>query len=146
MNPYVSKMGRGGVGRRMARRARVEIVPLIDVMFLLVAFFMVVSISMVLQKGIVVDLAPAESADASLADDTLIVVSVDAAGGLFLNKDAIDAEALGRLLLEKAQENKDTAVVLNADKNARHKDVVTALDIIRKSTLHNVTFSVEPTE
>lgn len=146
MNPYVSKMGRGGVGRRMARRARVEIVPLIDVMFLLVAFFMVVSISMVLQKGIVVDLAPAESADASLADDTLVVVSVDAAGGLFLNKDPIDAEALGMLLHEKAQENKETAVVLNADKNARHKDVVAALDIIRKSTLHNVTFSVEPTE
>lgn len=146
MNPYVLKMGKRGAPGRTARRARVEIIPLIDVMFLLVAFFMVVSISMVLQKGIMVDLAPAESADSSLTDEKLIVVSVGPDGGLFLNKESVERGSLAEVLHQKALDDKDTGVVLNADKNARHEDVVGALDIIRKSSLHNVIFSVEPKE
>lgn len=60
-------------------RARVEIIPLIDVMFLLVAFFMGVSISMVMQKRSFVDLSPAETADTSMEEKDTFVLSVEAA-------------------------------------------------------------------
>jgi biopolymer transport protein ExbD len=126
------------------RRARVEIVPLIDVMFLLVAFFMVISISMVVQKGIIVDLAPSQTADAALNDDTLLVVSVGEAGDLFLNKTPISPEELFEALHKKSKESPESSVVLNADKQAKHEDVIAALDVIRRSSLQNVVFSVEP--
>ena len=146
MNPYLQKLNRGPGQARFSRRARVEIVPLIDVMFLLVAFFMMVSISMVMQKGIFVDLSPADTADSSMDEKDALVVSVDAQGVFYLNKEEISPEALGSFLAGKASADKDTSVVINADKGARHENVIEALDIVRKSALHNVVFSVEPRE
>lgn len=147
MNPYLEKLQRGPKGGAFRpRRARVEIIPLIDVMFLLVAFFMVVTISMVMQKGIFVDLSPAETADSSLEEQDSLVITVDAEGAFFLDKEAISLEELGAKLLESAALDKDTPVVINADKGARHEQVIEALDLVRRSELHNVIFSVEPKE
>jgi biopolymer transport protein ExbD len=146
VNPYLTKLQRGPSRQRIFKRARVEIVPLIDVMFLLVAFFMVVSISMVTQKGIFVDLAPAETSDSSMDDKDALVVSVDAKGDLFLDKAAVTALELEEILRRKALDNLDVSVTINADKDARHSDVIGALDLVRRSKLHNVIFSVEPKE
>lgn len=142
MNPYHQKFHRG----RSLRRARVEILPLIDVMFLLVAFFMVISISMVMQKGIFVDLSPAKTADSSMEDNDSLVVSVNPDGTFFLNKEEISQERLSTALKEIALANKERAIVINADRQARHENVIEALDIIRETGLHNVIFSVEPKE
>ncbi len=145
MNPYLQKLQKGpNSSKRSFGRARVEIIPLIDVMFLLVAFFMVVSMSLVMQKGIFVDLAPAHTADSSMEDQDTLVISVDSAGAYFLNKDKISLEALSEFLLEKSAKAPETSVIINADKEARHKNVVKALDLVRKSNLHKVIFSVEP--
>ena len=128
------------------RRARVEIIPLIDVMFLLVAFFMVVSISMVMQKGIFVDLSPAHTSDSSVEQEDSLVVSIDAVGRFFLNKTEISSDSLKDFLEETALNDRDTPVIINADKQARHENVIEALDLVRGSGLHNVIFSVEPKE
>lgn len=146
MNPYLYKLQKGPHRGRSARRARVEIVPLIDVMFLLVAFFMVVSISMVMQKGIFVDLSPAETTDASVEDDDTLVISVDPQGKFFLNKEEISPQSLTDTLARKAEIDRDTPIIINADKQARHEHVIEALDLVRKSELHNVIFSVKPKE
>jgi biopolymer transport protein ExbD len=146
MNPYIHKLNRGSFARKYNRSARVEIVSLIDVMFLLVAFFMVVSISMVSQKGIFVDLSPAQTADSSMDDSDSLVVSVDAEGSFYLNKDKISFEELEKFLLQKSSLDKDVSVVINADKGARYESVISALDIVRKSKFHNIIFSVEPRE
>ena len=146
MNPYLQKLARLPHRRRGLQRARIEILPLIDVMFLLVAFFMVVSISMVMQKGIFVDLSPAETSDSSMQEQDTLVISVDADGSFFLNKEKILAELLADVLSKAAQDDKDIPVVINADKQARHESVIEALDLVRRSELHNVIFSVEPKE
>lgn len=146
MNPYIHKLKNGPSSVHLSRKARVEIIPLIDVMFLLVAFFMVVSMSMVMQKGIFVDLSPAETADSSMKEDNSLIVSVDEEGIFYLNKEVIELVSLKEFLMKKARFNKDTDVVINADKKARHEMVVQALDVVRKSGLHNVIFSVEPKE
>ena len=71
LKPFQSKF-------HLPRRARLEIVPLIDVMFLLVSFFVVVSISMVQQKGIQVDLAASDSAEEFKPEEEDLVLSLDA--------------------------------------------------------------------
>ena len=145
MNPYLRHFQNPVQHGRLVRRARVEIIPLIDVMFLLVAFFMVVSISMVAQKGIFVDLAPAITGDSSLeGDDEALVISVDAGGAFYLNKELIIEGELSSILSERAQKTPDIAVILNADKQAAHAKVIAALDLVRQSGLHNVIFAVEP--
>ena len=145
-NPYLQKLQKGPQSGRFSRRARVEIIPLIDVMFLLVAFFMVITISMVMQKGIFVDLSPAETGDSSMNEQDTLVVSVDADGTFFLNKEEISTELLAQRLADAAKQDVDIPVVINADRQARHESVVEALDLVRRSELHNVIFSVEPKE
>jgi len=145
MNPYLQKLQKGpNSSKRNFGRARVEIIPLIDVMFLLVAFFMVVSMSLVMQKGIFVDLAPAHTADSSMEEQDTLVISVDDTGEFFLNKDKITLKDLSVFLLKKAKIDPETSIVIKADRQARHEDVVKALDLVRKSKLHKVIFSVEP--
>ena len=115
-------------------------------MFLLVAFFMVVSISMVMQKGIFVDLSPAETADSSLEEPDTLVISVSADGDFYLDTERVSAAKLEEHLNNVAGRDEDLPVVINADKGARHEHVIQALDLVRKSELHNVIFSVEPKE
>ena len=144
MNPYLRHFQNPAQQGRSVRRARVEIIPLVDVMFLLVAFFMVVSISMVAQKGIFVDLAPAITGDSSIESDEALVISVDADGSFYLNKEQIVEGELAAVLSKKAQDTPHIAVIINADKQAAHAGVIAALDLVRQSGLHNVVFAVEP--
>ncbi len=146
MNPYLEKLQRGPQSSRFSRRARVELLPLIDVMFLLVAFFMAISISMVMQKGIFVDLSPAKTADSSLSEEYALVISLDAQGEFFLNKEKLSIAELEETLVHNGEKDKDRPVIINADKAVRHERVIQALDLVRNSGLHNVIFSVEPKE
>ncbi|MCB0339955.1 MAG: biopolymer transporter ExbD, partial [Bdellovibrionales bacterium] len=71
------------------RRARVDIVPLIDVMFLLVAFFMLLSISMVFQKGISVDLSVSGTSETNSEQLEPLVISITSLGEYFLGENRI---------------------------------------------------------
>lgn len=144
MNPYLSNSGAGSRLRWKRTRARVEIVPLIDVMFLLVAFFMVVTMSMVMQRGIGVDLAPAETGNPLEEDADELVLSVDENGTYFLDKKELTDSELLSQLRGFAEIDTDRTVKVDVDEEARHKSLIKALDILRKSGLHNVVFSVEP--
>lgn len=125
------------------KKSRVEMLPLIDVMFLLVAFFMVAIISMVEQQGINVDLAKSESSKELLSDSEDSVVTVTATGNYFLNKEEFTEQNLPDALAKLFSANPKRVIFLNADKNAIHQDVMTALDIVRKTGFINVTFTVE---
>lgn len=127
-------------------RARVEIIPLIDVMFLLVAFFMVISISMVMQQGIFVDLAPATSGETNQDNKDTLVVSIKSDGSFYLNKSKLDLTELQAALKKAAEKTSETIIVINADGDASHRSVITAMDTIRQSGLHSIVFAVEPTD
>ena len=126
------------------KRARVDILPLIDVMFLLVAFFMILTVSMVVQRGIAVDLAGAQSGEQTTPKIEEIVVSVSAAGQFFFNKEEVTPEQLADMLVQEGKGENETVITLNADQESRHRSVIQALDIIRKSGHSNVVFAVEP--
>ena len=141
------KLRNSTFGSKYQRKAaRVEILPLIDVMFLLVAFFMVISMSMIVQKGINVDLSPAETGESTTQDTESVVLSVNVAGEIFLNREPISKTDLNKALNRYATHDPARAVVLNADKGATHGNVISILDLVRKSGLHNVIFSVGPDE
>ncbi len=121
--------------RRGAKRARIEIIPLIDIIFFLLATFIMVSLSMSKNQGVQVAL-PAASSATSLGDqqelDKAVTLSVNEKGEVFYNKDKI---ALGQLPLKlqtlKSQ-SKDPKVIINGDANADFKHLVALLDEVRK--------------
>ena len=125
--------------------SKINLLPLIDVMFLLISFFLVTSIHMVLQQGIQVDLSPAETAEALKKLDRS-TLSIDADGAFYLNKDLLSSTALSTVLRTLAEKNKEHIITIEADKQSHHGALIEALDRIRQAGLHNVVFSVEKKE
>lgn len=126
------------------KKAKVELLPLIDVMFLLVAFFMVTSISMVLQKGISVDMAISDSSSEVTNKEKDLVLSVKKDGSFYLNKSSFSKGLLLKELKKNYVRFPKRRIFINADKLTPHQNVIEALDLIRKSGFKNITFTTSP--
>lgn len=124
------------------RKARIELIPLIDVMFFLLASFIFVSLSMVQQKGIKVDIPSAVSGEANRKEYSS--VSITAEGKLYLDKRPVTREELAAALQQMARRPEEPRLYISADRQARHGDVVTVLDATRLAGLHKVSFETRP--
>jgi biopolymer transport protein ExbD len=125
----------GGSHSGTGKRARIEIIPLIDIIFFLLATFIVVSLSMTKNQGVQVAL-PAASSAASLGDqqemEKAVTLSVNAKGEVFYNKDKITIAQLPLKLQTLKATSKDPRVIINSDAGADFKHVVAVLDEVRK--------------
>lgn len=126
------------------KKARIELIPLIDVMFFLLASFIFVSLSMVQQKGIKVDIPAAASAEANRKEYSS--VSITAEGRLYLDKRPVTKEELLASLEQMARSKEEPRLYIGADRQARHGDVVAVLDAIRLAGLRKVSFETRPAE
>jgi biopolymer transport protein ExbD len=121
--------------------ARIEIVPLIDIMFFLLAAFMLVSLSMVNMKSVKVNLPTATSASGDTKRD-IIDISIDKTGLIFLDKKLMDDAQLGAFLSQAIKANPNVRVFISGDRDARHGTVIHALDVVRSAGIDKVAFEV----
>ena len=124
--------GGGGVSRGWRKKARIEIIPLIDIMFFLLATFVMVSLSMVKNEGVSVMLPGASTSDAKEKDDSITTVSVAEGGDVYINQEKITMSQLPLRLSSIKASNPDPKFTLNADSRANFDKVVLVLDEIRK--------------
>ena len=121
------------------RRPRIEIVPLIDVIFFLLATSLMVSLSMVKNQGVSVRLPKAATGQAQAAGaDHSVTVTVTRNGTLYLNKQAMSFDALRQRLQALYREDPSLRVNLHGDESANFGDVVKALDEMRKLGIERV--------
>jgi len=118
------------------KRPRVEMVPLIDMFFLLLVFFIFGVFSMTMQQGLIVDLPTAETA-VSTSDEDLLTLSLTAEGGLFFNQQPVTLATLAETLQQHGTSAK-ALVVINADRRVPHGTVMTVLDAVRQAGLSRV--------
>jgi biopolymer transport protein ExbD len=125
----------GSSGGGSKKRARIEIIPLIDIIFFLLATFIMVSLSMTKNQGVQVALPTAASA-ASLGDqqemDKAVTLSVTDKGDVFYNKDKITLAQLPQRLQTLKSAIKEPKVIINNDSAAAWKYTVGVLDEVRK--------------
>jgi biopolymer transport protein ExbD len=125
----------GGGGGAPGKRARIEIIPLIDIIFFLLATFIMVSLSMTKNQGVQVALPTAGSA-ASLGDqqqmEKAVTLTVTAKGEVFYNKEKITIAQLPLKLQALKATAKEPKVIINSDASANFKYVVAVLDEVRK--------------
>ena len=131
---------------RQLRRPEVSInlTPLIDVVFLLLIFFMV-STSFSELTQLVVDLPEAEGALASTNTTLLLVVDVE--GNMTLDGAPVpnDARGLSEALRHRLSGNIDIPVTLSADAMTPHQHVVTAIDVAAQLNITRLTIATENT-
>jgi biopolymer transport protein ExbD len=136
------------LGPRLAveNEARIEIIPLIDIMFFLLAAFMLVSLSMVNLKNVKVDLPTATVSSPETKRD-FVNISVDKAGAAFLDAKPVGQNELAIMLANIKRTNDSVRVLVSGDKEARHGAVIQVLDIVRSAGIEKVAFEIrEPAE
>ncbi len=119
--------------------ARIEIIPLIDIMFFLLASFMLVSLSMVNLKGVKVNLPTATTATAETRKD-FITVTVDKAGLAYLDAKPMGDHELVKALAAKHQADANLRVFISGDQDSRHGDMMRVLDLVRSAGIEKVAF------
>jgi biopolymer transport protein ExbD len=121
--------------------ARIEIIPLIDIMFFLLAAFVLVSLSMVNMKGVKVDLPTAVSATPVTTQD-FTSISVDRAGLVFLDRKPVGRHELVAALRALRAARAEPRVFISGDVDARHGHVIEILDLVRSTGIQKVAFEV----
>ena len=140
--------GPGGGGRTAfgAKRARIEVIPLIDIIFFLLATFVMVSLSMTKNQGIQVAL-PSASAARSLGSqaetDKAVNLSVNDKGQIFFNKEKVTLSQLGMRLQTYKNQSKDPKVIVNGDTHADFRTIVQVLDEAKKLGIAKVGLSTD---
>ena len=121
--------------------ARIEVIPLIDIMFFLLAAFMLVSLSMVNLKSVKVNLPTATTANSGTEKD-VVSLSVDKAGAVFLDAKPVGSNELAALLGDALNANPEMRVFISGDTDARHGDIIRVLDLVRASGIERVAFEI----
>ena len=125
--------------------ARIEIIPLIDIMFFLLAAFMLVSLSMVHLKAVKVNLPTATTATPETRKDFLDI-SVDKNGAVYLDKQPVGSNELVAMLLDAQKTNPSVRVFISGDQDARHGDIIRVLDLVRSAGIDKVAFEIRPSQ
>jgi biopolymer transport protein ExbD len=123
------------------RRARIEIIPLIDVMFFLLAAFMMVSLSMQKLKTPKMELPATVHASSDFKPNALNV-AVDRQGQISVGKTNIPLDRLDEMLSTAYKRNTNNPVFVSADRETTQGDVNRALFHIRTAGFQRVSFSV----
>lgn len=113
------------------RKARMEIVPLIDVMFLVLASFVYASSDLTLHRGLHVDLPQATTAQ--IERTAHLTITISGTDELYLDDARVSLEDLRSRLLQAAIADPALAVRINGDEEASHGTVVKVLDAVRRA-------------
>jgi len=125
------------------KKARIEIIPLIDIMFFLLASFMMVSLSQVHMKGIKVNLPTGVSGQTQSKRD-YISVSVDKDGHYFFDKEEMpNEEELQTRLLKVHESSPEAKVFLRGDRDTAHLNVSHLLDMLRAAGFYKISFEIK---
>jgi biopolymer transport protein ExbD len=124
------------------KKARIEIIPLIDIMFFLLASFMMVSLSQVHMKGIKVNLPTGQSGETQSKRD-YISVSVNKDGNVFFDKDEYNYDQLFAKLQQVYRENPDAKVFVRGDADTVHGNIIRVLDYLRAAGFYKIAFEIK---
>ena len=125
------------------KKGRIEIIPLIDIMFFLLASFMMVSLSQVHMKGMKVNLPSGQTGETQ-AKNEYISVSVDRDGNAYFDKEEMKSydDLLARLK-QVHNENPEAKVFVRGDADTVHFNIIKVLDVLRTAGFYKVAFEIK---
>ncbi len=121
------------------RRSRIVIIPLIDIMFFLLASFMMVSLQMSRTENIKVHL-PAATQSQQDYKPNMVNIAVDKSGAVWLEKKEISLAELGATLSNRFSTDPQLPVYISGDRDTLHGDMVKVYQTVRGAGIQNVAF------
>ena len=124
-----------------SRRVSLDMTPLIDVVLMLVIFFMLTT-TFVLAPGIKVDLPAGHSVQQTREMDKVVIIMKD--GAVYYQDERVDLATLQAALQEAQQQQPTLRVVVKADKNALHGRVVEVMDMAKRIGIARLAIATAP--
>jgi biopolymer transport protein ExbD len=123
------------------KKSRLEIIPLIDIMFFLLASFMMVSLQMQIVRTVKADL-PTATLSTSSAKPDMMNLFVNRDGQVSVDHKPVSLPELSALLTNRLNLNTNLPVFLTGAKDATHGTVVFVLDLVKRAGVHHVAIAV----
>ena len=108
----------------------INLVPMIDVIFSILAFFIISTLFLTRSQGLSVDLPSAQTSEPKQTVEINITIKPN--GDLFLDSQPIQLESLKAALTEKIAPDRESLVIINADTKVEHGTVVKVMDRLRQ--------------
>ena len=125
-----------------ARKMRLEIIPLIDIMFFLLASFMMVTLQMQIVRTVKANLPTATQAAPNQKPD-LVALFVNRDGQLSVDKKPISFSDLNTLLTNRFNLNTNLPVYITGAKDATHGEIISVLDFVKRAGIQRVAIAVK---
>jgi len=126
--------------RRESEEAAIDLTPMLDVVFIMLIFF-IVTTSFVKEAGI--DVNRPKAAKAVSKPSATIFVAIRANGEVWLDKRAVDVERVGASIEKMLAESPTDTVIVQADKEAKHGVVVSVMDQIKLAGIEKISIAAE---
>ena len=123
------------------RKPRIEMLPLIDIVFLLLVFFIYAMLSMAVHRGMKVVLP--SSSTAKIDKHLELSVTVRSDGTVYVDKEHVSLEGLTEALKSKTGLNKEAGVLLFADRDLPYQELFGILDRIRMAGIHQISLQAK---
>ncbi|MDY6837753.1 MAG: biopolymer transporter ExbD [Thermodesulfobacteriota bacterium] len=124
--------------------ARIELIALIDIIFLLLVFFTYSMLSMVVYRGIPVDLPAAETTEAEKGE--VVNITIDEAGHVFVDKEWTPGDDLLSRLKREQQAFPETRAIISGHRESPYRAFVDVLDKVRLAGFQAVSMEARPRE
>ena len=121
---------------------QINILPMIDIIFVILSFFIISSLYLVKLESIPLDLPKAETSKNELNDP--IIVSMDIEGKIYINENYTDKKSLEFDLKKLISKQDKNFILIRADKDIRYGEFIYILDILRKYKNLKIAVSTEP--
>jgi biopolymer transport protein ExbD len=129
------------VRMNLKKKARIEMLPLMDVVFLVLAFFIYAMLSMAVHRSLPVALPVSETAE--IDQEQTVSVTIREDGSIFLDREPVSMDQLTARLIAISGGNSEKGVQLFADKAVSYADIYRALDRIRLAGLQRISLQAE---
>jgi biopolymer transport protein ExbD len=123
------------------KHSRIEIIPLIDIMFFLLASFMMVSLQLDRTQNIKVNLPPATQAQHDFKPD-MINIAVDKAGAIWLEKKPLTLPELAVVMSNRFRLDTNLPVYISGDRDTLHGAMADVLQVVHDAGVQKVAFMV----
>ena len=120
------------------KKARIEIIPMIDVMMFLLVFFVLISVNVIPALGIKTQQPNSSQAQNLKTPDKQVVVTLGREGLIQLDGQTVELERLVSAIKAKASASEHIAVIVNSDKGAEAQTLVDVMDAIKSAGLGKV--------
>lgn len=126
---------------RTTNKPKLMIIPMIDIIFFLLVFFMMSMLSMVVQKSMPVSLPTATASSVDLQRKIPITITAD--GKIYVEQDAYDLNGMAKRLEAEKAKGGDLTIILRADQRAQYGEFVQVLDTLKNMQLNKIAVATE---